>query len=54
MVWNGTEFSVWNTEYERCQNGMEGFMNGMEDNLPYQFHARFRLWHLQKNRYGWW
>ena len=22
-------------EYRRCQNGMEGFKNGMEDNLPY-------------------
>ena len=22
-------------EYERCQNGMEDFKNGMEDKLPY-------------------
>ena len=32
-------------------NGMEDFKNGMEDNLPYQFHTRFRALHLQKNTY---
>ena len=32
-------------------NGMEDFKNGMEDNLPYQFHTRFRALYLQKNTY---
>ena len=32
-------------------NGMEDFKNGMEDNLPYQFHTRFRSLYLQKNTY---
>ena len=45
MEWNGN-FSM---EYGRCQNGMEYFKNGMEDNLPYQFHTRFRALYLQKN-----
>ena len=31
MEWNGN-FSM---EYRRCQNGIEDFKNGMEDNLPY-------------------
>ena len=31
--------------------GMEDFQNGMEDKLPYQFHARFRALYLQKNTY---
>ena len=26
-------------------------MNGMEDNLPYQFRTKFRAWYLQKNLY---
>ena len=47
MVWNGMEWKMeWNgnfgMEYGRCQNGME-------DNLPYQFHTRFRALYLQKN-----
>ena len=29
-------------------NGTEDFKNGMEDNLPFQFHTRFRALHLQK------
>ena len=29
-------------------NGMEDFKNGTENNLPYQFHARFCSWHLRK------
>ena len=29
-------------EYGRCQNGMEYFKNGMEDNLPY-FHTNSAL-----------
>ena len=33
-------------------NGMEDLKNGMEDNLPYQFHTRFRSWNIQKNKYG--
>ena len=32
-------------------NGMEDFKNGMEDNLPYQFHTRFRALYLQKNTF---
>ena len=32
-------------------NGTEDFKNGMEDNLPYQFHTRFRTLYLQKNTY---
>ena len=47
MEWNGN-FTM---EYGRCQNGMEDFKNGMEDNLPYQFHTRFRALYLQKNTY---
>ena len=38
MVWNGN----FGMEYRRCQNGME-------DNLPYQFHTRFCALYLQKN-----
>ena len=30
-------------------NGMEDFKNGMEDNLPNQFHTKFLSWHLQEN-----
>ena len=37
--------------YGICQNGMEDFKNGMEDNLPYQFHTRFCALYLQKNTY---
>ena len=33
-------------------NGMEDFKNGMEGNLPYQFHTRFRTLYLKKNIYG--
>ena len=36
--------------YKICQNGIEYFKNGMEDNLPY-FHTRFCAWYLQKNIY---
>ena len=36
-------------EYGRRQNGMEDFKNGMENNLPYQFHTKFRTWHSHKN-----
>ena len=28
---------------------MEGFKNGMEDNLPYQFHTIFCAMYLEKN-----
>ena len=48
MEWNGN----FGMEYGRCQNGMEDLKNGMEDNLPYQFHTRFRAMYLQKNLYG--
>ena len=46
--WNGTEISVWNMKMPEW-NGMEDFKNGMEDNLPYEFHTRFRALYLQKN-----
>ena len=36
MEWN-ENFGM---EHGRCQNGMESFKNGMEDNLSYQFHTR--------------
>ena len=49
---NGMDISVWNIE--RCQNGMKNFKNGMEDNLPYLFHTRFCVLHLQKNTYRCW
>ena len=45
MEWNGN----FGMEYGRCRNRMEDFKNGMEDNLPYQFHTRFRALYLQKN-----
>ena len=35
-------------------NGMEDFKNGVEDNLPYQFHTRFCALYLQKNTYRCW
>ena len=47
MEWNGN----FGMEYGRCQNGMEDFKNEMEDNLPYQFHTRFRALYLLKNIY---
>ena len=31
--------------------GMEDFKNGMEDNLPFQFHTKFRALYLRKNTY---
>ena len=46
MEWNGNI----GMEYGRCQNGMEDFKNGMEDNLPY-FHARFCAFYSQKHTY---
>ena len=45
--WNGN----FDTEYGRCQNGMEDFKNEMEDNLPYQFHTSCCALCLQKNTY---
>ena len=51
MVWNGkwnaTEILLWNMEDAR----MEDFKSGMEDNLHYQFHTRFRALYLQKGIY---
>ena len=38
MEWN-VNFGM---KYGRCQNGMEDFKNGMDDNLPY-FHTNFIL-----------
>ena len=42
MVWNGIENGLeWNgnfgMKYGRCQNGIEDFKNGMEENLSF-FH----------------
>ena len=51
MEWNGTEISVWNMEDARMEwNGR--FQNGIEGNLPYQFHTGFCALCLQKNIYG--
>ena len=36
--WNGN----FGMEYGRCQNGMEGFKDEMENNFPY-FHTNFKL-----------
>ena len=44
MEWNGN----FGMEYGRCQNGMQDFKNGMEDNLPYEFHTRFRAFFCRK------
>ena len=38
MVWKMEWNDNFGMEYGRCQNGMEDFKNGMEDNLPY-FHT---------------
>ena len=52
MVWNGMDWNKnFGMECGRYQNGMEDFKNGMEDNLPYQFHTKFCALHLQKNTY---
>ena len=53
---NGMEWNeIFGMEYVRCQNGIEDFKNGMEDNLPY-FHINFILGfdrgYLQNNIYG--
>ena len=50
-AWYGMERKF---RYGRCQNRMEDFKNGMEDNLPYQFHTRFCALYLQKNTYLCW
>ena len=47
-AWYGMERKF---RYGICQNRVEYFKNGMEDNFPY-FHSRFRALHLQKNIYG--
>ena len=58
-AWYGMENGIeWNgnfgMEYGRCQNGMEDFKNGIEDNLPY-FHTNSILDFVQcmykKNTY---
>ena len=41
MECNGTEITIWKMPE----------WNGMEDNLPYQFHTRFCALYLQKNTY---
>ena len=51
FVWNEMKWKFW-YGYRRCQNGMEYFNNGMEDNLSY-FHTNsildFVFWNLHKN-----
>ena len=50
IEWDGN----FGMEYGRCQNGMEDFKNGMEDNLPYfhtKLHSPFCALCLQKNIY---
>ena len=50
--WNGMERKFWYEIWKMPEwNGMEDFKNGMEDNLPYQFHTRFCALYLQKNTY---
>ena len=56
MAWNGKCNGMeWKSPYGIWKmpewNGMEDFKNGMEDNLPYQFHIRFCAMYLQKNTY---
>ena len=55
MVWNGMEHGmerkfrngIWKTPE---WNGRFQEWNGRQSSiLPYQFHARFRTWHLEKN-----
>ena len=52
MVWSGMErkfrYGVWKMPE---WNGMEDFKNGMEGNLPYQFHTKFCALYLRKNIY---
>ena len=52
--WNGREISVWNMEDARMEwNGRFQELNGRQSSiLSYQFHAKFRTWHLQQNIYG--
>ena len=46
MEWNGNI----GMENGRCQDGMEDFKNGMEDNLPYCYTNS--ILDLKKNIYG--
>ena len=50
MEWNETEISVWNMEDARMEwNGrFQEWCRRQSFILPYQFHTRFRLGHLQK------
>ena len=54
MEWNGKEISVWNMEDAEMEwNERFQEWNGRQSSiLPYQFHTRFRTWHLQENFYG--
>ena len=54
VKWNRTEFSVRNTENARMErNGRFQELNGRQSSiLLYQFHTRFRSWHVQRNIYG--
>ena len=47
MEWNGREISVWNIDTRMEWNGTFQEWNGRQSSiLPYQFHTRFRTWHL--------
>ena len=51
---NGREISVWNMEDIRMEwSGRFQEWNERQSSiLPYQFHIRFRTWHLPKNIYA--
>ena len=52
LAGHGMEWKFWYGLWKMPEwNGMEDFKNEMEDNLPYQFHTRFRALYLQKNTY---
>ena len=46
---NGMEQKFWYGIWKMPEwNGMEDFKNGMEDNLPYQFHTKFCAFFTEK------
>ena len=54
MEWNEMERKFWYKIWKMPEwNGRFQEWNGRQSSiLPYQFHTRFRAWHLQKNIYG--
>ena len=53
---NSTEISVWNMEDQVMPewNDVEGFKNGMEDSLPYQFlNFILNFVHVISRKYLW-